>query len=284
MGDADAVAVSLGVPCVDRAAFVELYKKLRDRKGTPALHEVKAWRHILSETPAEAQVRAFIEAHNAEIAEFLETSGADRNVFEQRLMFTAVYGQGHSADPLSLPDALTRVQADISAAAENKVPKGVLFILKEGSFDNRHGAIRKAAFPYKPACCTCTGDPTVDCYAPDGTTLVGYIAPDMRMGYIDDLSVAPEWQGRGIAKGLVCGAAERLLERRVTSISLHVRAANYPAIALYRDCLGFAMSENEFPAWYDWHGGYAMRASCRDIAAQVPQHFRNGDSHEDLAA
>merc|ERR1711860_72794 len=123
----------------------------------------------------------------------------------------------------------TRVMQEFLVAAENKAPKCELsFVL--GKFQDVHYAIRSTAFPYTPASATRQGDMTFDCLTSDGT-LVGYIGFN-DFGYIDDLSVLPAWQGRGVAKGLVCGAARHLADAKVQDIHLHVRACNYPAICL----------------------------------------------------
>ena len=64
--------------------------------------------------------------------------------------------------------------------------------------------------------------------------------------------------------------------RRATEsavISLHVRAANRPAISLYQS-LGLKVGELEFPEWFDWHGGHTLEASCEEIIAKVQAKYR----------
>lgn len=48
------------------------------------------------------------------------------------------------------------------------------------------------------------------------------------------LGVAPEMQGRGLARRLVCEVQRRLAERGARSLFLEVAADNIPALALYR--------------------------------------------------
>lgn len=189
----------------------------------------------------------------------------EHGTFERSMLFTAIYGRvPGSRSALTMEEAFNRVMKDFLAVAENKATNCDL-TFKIGTFDQRHQEIRSAAFPYIPASCTGHGDRAFDCCAPDGM-LVGYIGfhPE---GYIDDLAVLPAWQGRGIARGLVCSTAKSLAEDGVDGIHLHVRACNYPAIALYKS-LGFSIGENEFPPWYDWHGGYKMRGQTVEVAAR----------------
>lgn len=270
------LVAKLNVPKNDQAAFNELYqKRLQQGRGKPCMEDMKNWSKVLADKPAEAQVRAFIKDHEKEIAELAKSSGLKREALEQTLVFTGVYGQTSERTPLPFKDALKVVTANIRAAAANPAPKDCCLTLREGTFDKRHLEIRTASFPYKPASATGGGGRTVDCYfTPDRVSevLVGYIAPGG--GYIDDLAVLPAWQGRQIAKGLICKAAEMLSNQGIERIHLHVRAINYPAISLYREGCGFTVSENVFPGWYDWHGGYEMDAKCSDVAARLPERWR----------
>merc|ERR1719161_2175854 len=178
------------------------------------------------------------------------------------MIFTGVYGKD-----LTLEEALQRVLQELvkqatQARTSSKGPSKP-FILQPGKFDKRHEAVRQAAYPYTPACAAWHGDPVLDCLAPDGKTLAGYMA--MHDSYADDLSVNPEYHGRGIAKGLVCGVATRLLNAGRAEMSLDVRACNEPAFEMYKR-LGFRVTQRRFPGFYDWHGGYSMAAPTKDIA------------------
>lgn len=260
-------AAQLAVPEADRPAFAEFYEKmaLRSGRALPA-SRLGDWRDELEQRPAEVQVKAFMQANEEGIEKFLASSGVSRVAFERTMLFTAIYGQepgGESA--LTMEKALERVMKDFNAAAENKAPKCDL-TFKVGTFDRRHQEIRSVAFPYRPASCTSRGDTTFDCFTPDGM-LVGYIGFGDE-GYIDDLAIIPAWQGRGAARGLVCSTARSLAEGGVDEIYLHVRACNYPAIGLYKG-LGFSIGHNEFPPWYDWHGGYKMSSQTKEVAARM---------------
>merc|ERR1712107_278435 len=91
----------------------------------------------------------------------------------------------------------------------------------------------------------------------------------MSGGYTDDLSVAPQYQGCGVAKALITGAAQLYAGQGVVRMSLDVRAFNVPAIKLYQS-LGFVLaSGNSYPPWYDWHGGYKMHCDSAVIAARL---------------
>jgi len=266
----------------DLAAFAEFYEMTSLARGGKAPHVdcLKLWRQELRDSRSEAEVRAFMVQKQAEITELVKSGTIKQIAFEQRMIFTGVYGKtsseegdilGDGGSPLPLDAVFLLVKEGIRAAESNPVAKTCPLKFRVGTFDERHDQIRKRAFPYTPACGTCEGDDTVDCYGPDGETIVGYIAPRMHSGYIDDLSVLPAWQGRGVAKGLVCKAAEVLAGSGIDKIHLHVRASNYPAIGLYKDCLGFTAGANEFPPWYDWHGGYKMEHTTREVAARMPE-------------
>lgn len=260
----DAAATSLSVPEVDRAAFAEFYgKKHEQSEGKLRESSLQNWRDLLAAKPAEVQIRSWMEQHATQVAEFLASSGVKREVFEQTMIFTSVYG-ANKRGKLSMADAFQRVVGDFRVAAEGKARGEFKLSFQPGIFGSGHFDIRTAAFPYTPASCTSEGDQTFDCRAPDGT-LVGYIGYSSR-GYIDDLAVHPCWQGRKVARGLVCSAANQLLEKGEKRIYLHVRAANYPAIGLYKS-LGFSMSNNIYPGWYDWHGGYEMESDTSQLAS-----------------
>jgi len=266
MAEEAELAAKLAVPDEDRAAFAELAGMYRLRYGHVSETKMKDWREVLQKRRAQVQVKAFMQEHEAEIAEFSDSNGVPRLAIEQGMVFAGIYGQTGDKTALPLKDALDRVMADILAAKENPAPKDLKLTFQMGQFDTRHREIRKKAFPYTPASVTSEGDMTVDSVTPDGT-LVGYIGFSPR-GYIDDLAVLPAWQGRGVAKFLVCMSAKWLSQKGVNEIGLHVRACNIPAINLYKK-LGFSLGENEFPGWYDWHGGYAMQASSAEVAARI---------------
>jgi len=259
-------AAQFAVPEADRPAFAELYEKMTLKShSVTSTERLRSWREFLEKWPAEVQVIAFMRANEEGIEKFLASSHVARASFERSMLFTAIYGQAPgSRSALTMEEACNRVMKDFLAVAENKATKCDL-TFKIGTFDKRHQEIRSAAFPYIPASGTSLGDTTFDCYVPDGM-LVGYIGFTSG-GYIDDLAVLPAWQGRGIARGLVCSTARSLAEGGVDDIHLHVRACNYPAIALY-ESLGFSIGENEFPPMYDWHGGYEMRGQTREVAAR----------------
>jgi len=54
-------------------------------------------------------------------------------------------------------------------------------------------------------------------------------------GHIMDISVAPQWRRRGIAKRLLRFTLEMMGQRQVVVVFLEVRRSNKAAIALYKD-------------------------------------------------
>merc|ERR1712241_1287614 len=114
------------------------------------------------------------------------------------------------------------------------------------------------------------GDEVIECHYMGGgeaeSLLVGFMA--LRGNYADDLSVDPAFQGRGIAKAIVCGAAARLLSQGSGDLTLDVRACNLPGIGMYK-AIGFQVVRRHFPGFYDWHGGYSMKASTAALAEKL---------------
>ena len=264
----------LDVSSSEADAFSEYYaakQAAADRE--PISDELRSWKEDLAATPAEVTVRAFLARPENERQLRAACDGTVPKKLVEKAIFTAVYGKKASS-PLPLNKALARVLAEHTEAkvggAHNAKER---FECTLSRFESEHATLRLKAFPYRPACGSSTGSTTIDCLLTGGSgkpELLGYIACGSD-GYIDDLSVLPACQGCGIARKLVVAAAAQLAAACRPEISLHVRACNYPAIALYTS-LGFGCGELEFPPWYDWHGGYHMSAKAAAVAAAGSQH------------
>lgn len=87
--------------------------------------------------------------------------------------------------------------------------------------------------------------------AMDGETVAGYVGSQSVMGEADmmNLAVAPAYRRTGIAQSLVHGLLDALADRKVSSLTLEVRASNADAIALY-DKLGFSQVGRR-PRYYE---------------------------------
>jgi len=88
-------------------------------------------------------------------------------------------------------------------------------------------------------------------------------------GYVDDIAVLPAFQGQGVASALLAGAAAVEVARGSGELCLDVRAANLPALSLYR-ALGFRFGALEHPGFLDWDGGYSGSASAAVVAKKLP--------------
>lgn len=77
--------------------------------------------------------------------------------------------------------------------------------------------------------------------AMDGDTVAGYIGSQSVMGESDmmNVAVAPEYRRQGVAAALVTALVEELAKAGNHSLTLEVRASNFPAITLYEK-LGFS--------------------------------------------
>ena len=256
------LATELNVPPNSRHAFDELIAKTSQRLNrTLTSTDLAEWKDSLLSAAAEVDINAFIElpSTSAKIAA-VDATVRQRTALTESLIFTCVYGkQGNRA--ISFEEALSRVLREF---ADRRAPGSVEY--RRGKFDERHLAIRTAAFPYKPACGTAKGAPVIEAIDSSTTppTLLGYLSVDKK-GYIDDLSVLPRCQGFGVAQGIVTKTAELLKAEGASTLSLHVRALNKPALRLYAK-LGLTAGENEFPPWYDWHGGFHLEGPISTIA------------------
>ncbi|CAE8657884.1 unnamed protein product [Polarella glacialis] len=263
---AAAAATALAVPSEWLDAFEEFFLELSEAAGSvPSQSQLASWQSTLRSARAVATVRAHLAVHAADIAAALGplATFCQRRAVEQRFIFMGVYGS-----EMSLPDALTQLLEEVRKQSENfdqlqlKEPR---FLLRLGTFDDRrHGSLRSSAYPYSPACSSGPGDAVVECLQASTLELAGYLA--LNGAYADDCSVHPGFQGRGIAKALVCSSAALLAKQRHTHMSLDVRACNLPAFGLYKS-LSFKVVKKHYPGFYDWHGGYKMQA----VLSEVPK-------------
>ncbi len=74
----------------------------------------------------------------------------------------------------------------------------------------------------------------------DGETVAGYVGSQSVLDGADMMNVAvhPDYRRKGIARELVTGLINALVEKGVKSLALEVRVSNAPAIALYEQ-MGF---------------------------------------------
>ena len=251
-----------GVTAEEADAVAEFAAALKQRRGSLGQFDLDVAREALATSPAEVTARNFLATCPGKV----RGVDADASQLGEPFVFAAVYGKDASTDkPLSLEAALDHVLLGFRERRPLTAPPA----FRVGTYGSKHAAIRARAFPYRPACMSGPGDFTVDCVDGASGELLGYVAVDPSSGYMDDLAVLPSAQGNGIARSLVTSTAKVLAERGVPTISLHVRAANRPAIRLYAGSLGMEMGDNEFPPWYDWHGGYHLEASSAEIAAKA---------------
>jgi len=245
----------LAVPEGERQAFKEYYSTLREKfGGAPDDQKLKGWKKDLQQARSEAEVRAHFAGNCALLQLAVDAvlgpasergEGAEDRIWRllhQRFVFLGVY-----APDTSLDDLLGRLRVEAEGIAANAPSAAVGGLrLAPGVFDKPHATVREAAYSYTPACGSWNGDAVLECTS-EGT-LAGYMA--MHGSYADDLSVKPEFQGRGIGKALICGVAARLAKQGQAEMSLDVRACNLPAQELYKS-LGFGIEKQHFPGFYD---------------------------------
>eukprot|EP00123_Amoebidium_parasiticum_P001033 comp12010_c0_seq1/m.6703 comp12010_c0_seq1/g.6703 ORF comp12010_c0_seq1/g.6703 comp12010_c0_seq1/m.6703 type:complete len:166 (-) comp12010_c0_seq1:71-568(-) len=101
----------------------------------------------------------------------------------------------------------------------------------------------------------------------DDGKIVGYVLAKMEEdpseiphGHITSLAVMRSHRRLGIAYKLMHQASQSMVENfEAKYVSLHVRESNRAALHLYRDTLGFNVSEVEAKYYADGEDAYAMR-------------------------
>lgn len=250
---------------------------------------LSGWRQQLAHARAAATVLAFAEGRRAELGGAVRALAAalrsDPKVAARRVRQRWVFLGVYSSAPLE--EAWAALLAELAeqqrsaepaagsdgggGAARTAAWRGALTIA-HGTFDERHMAVRAAAYPYRPMCGSTHGDEVIECVRPaarGAAEVVGYVA--LSGAYIDDVSVAPHAHGRGVAKALLCAAAARLSDRGEPAISLDVRSRNEPALAMYK-ALGFQAGEWRV-GFYDWQGGFHLEAATAQLAGRMPTGF-----------
>merc|ERR1712190_4796 len=98
---------------------------------------------------------------------------------------------------------------------------------------------------------------------------MGYVAMQGG-GYVDDIAVFPEFHGQRVATALLAGAAVvECQSGGAGTLCLDVRAANVPAIQLYK-ALGFKFGSLQHPGFLDWDGGFDGQADAKMVLAKLP--------------
>ena len=235
-GVAERLAERLRVPAARRPAFLEIVAAQGERGA-------KHWEAYLSKVRSHTEVAARID----ELADSLGIE-KDSRAWE-KLVFCGRYSAkaGTALDDAlqSAADGIRRA-ASTSAGAQAALGGPIRFKVVAGRFGDEHLRCREHAFPYKPSVSARHGSAVLHALATEAISglfvpgqLLGYVAVQTE-GYIDDVSVFPEFQGHGVASACLAaaGAIEAASGRRNPTLSLDVRAANVPAIRLYKS-LGF---------------------------------------------
>ena len=74
--------------------------------------------------------------------------------------------------------------------------------------------------------------------ARDGERPVGYVGAQCVLdeGYISNVAVSPKYRRLGIGEGLMRTLERRARERKLSFLTLEVRASNHAAVSLYEKC------------------------------------------------
>jgi len=264
------LAEALKVPQELQLAFFELYE-------TQGEANARRWKSKkLDRVRSAAEVNQCIDAL-PDLLDFIpEDDERSRAHACDRLLFCGRYS---AKEGTPLDDALEAASQGLRLAAETSriVGAGKLgAVIRKGTFGDEHLACRGRGFPYRPSVAASHGSPIIEARAADETpaarkgTLLGYVA--VQGDYIDDLAVEPPYMGQGIAAALLVAVAELSLTtgRGRGRLSLDVRAANTPAVALYRK-LGFEFGPNVYPGFLDWDGGFEGEADAKVVRERLPQ-------------
>lgn len=265
---ASQLAERLQVPKAKLAAFAEVYEAQGERGA-------RRWEEFLRKVRSSAEVESRLEERPELLAPF---EGKDAHILErakQRLIFCGRYSAKVGT---SLDEALESAASGLSAAAETAAKVGgtgrLRMTVAAGRFGDEHLACRTSSFPYRPSVSASHGSHVVEARTAEDTsaagrgTLLGYAAMQGG-GYVDDLAVEPAFHGQSVASALLAGCAAAELKRGCDSLSLDVRAANVPALELYR-AIGFNFGALEHPGFLDWDGGYSGSADASVVLKRLP--------------
>ncbi|EPQ59079.1 acyl-CoA N-acyltransferase [Gloeophyllum trabeum ATCC 11539] len=116
--------------------------------------------------------------------------------------------------------------------------------------------------------------PSLSYVAEEGGRIVGYILAKMEEdvgeddephGHVTSISVLRSYRRLGLAKKLMVQSQEAMATiYRASYVSLHVRKSNRAALGLYKDSLGFEVSDVEKKYYADGEDAYAMRLSLKN--------------------
>jgi ribosomal protein S18 acetylase RimI-like enzyme len=264
------LAAQLKVPDAELAAFAEVF-------ACQGARGAKNYRTLLQKVRSNHEVLACIDAMAAEgKLPALDDKMRDRLVFCGRYSAKAGTALDQALDQAAAGTAAALATREACAA----LPGGKLpFTVRQAKFGDEHLAARGAAFPYRPSVSATHGSAVLEARASQTVagvvakgTLVGYVAVQGG-GYIDDIAILPQFHGQGGASGLLAAAAALEVQSRRTELSLDVRAANVPAIKLYR-ALGFEFSPLAFPGFLDWDGGLEGQADAATVLTKQPPNCR----------
>lgn len=123
--------------------------------------------------------------------------------------------------------------------------------------------------------------------ADDGGKIVGYVLAKMEddqpgepHGHITSLAVLREYRKLGLATKLMSTVEKVMLgcfDARY--VSLHVRVSNKAALTLYKETLGFKVTETETKYYADGEDAYDMRKELRPQGAPKVEQCGHGCSH-----
>ncbi|CAE8634516.1 unnamed protein product [Polarella glacialis] len=270
---ATALAAQLRVPAEKLSAFAEVYEALGARgaeRWEELLRKVRSTAEVeqrIVQRPDLLQGGAFEKARTDEMK--MLSNAKDRLVFCGR--YSAKVGT-------ALDAALDSASAGLKAAAETAAKLGggeLKVVLAHASFGDEHAACRIEAFPYRPSVSAGHGTAVIEARTAERTaaamagTLLGYVA--MQGNYIDTIEVFNAYSGLGVATALLAGAAAVEVAQGGAELCLDVRAANTPALAMYKK-LGFSFGALQHPGFLDWDGGYEGRAEASAVKAKLPSH------------
>eukprot|EP00933_Yihiella_yeosuensis_P076255 TRINITY_DN85939_c0_g1_i1.p1 TRINITY_DN85939_c0_g1~~TRINITY_DN85939_c0_g1_i1.p1 ORF type:complete len:273 (+),score=41.76 TRINITY_DN85939_c0_g1_i1:88-906(+) len=262
---AEELASKLGIPATKLAAFKEVY----EAQGP---HNARRWEEYLKKVRSSSEV----EHRISERPELLSSLRLNENQLvkaKERLIFCGRYSAkvGTALDP-ALDDAVAGIQSALQTASVVEGGK-IAFAVIHARCGDEHIACRADAFPYRPSVSCSHGAPVIEARARETTAaaksgqLLGYVA--MQGNYVDTIEVFNAFTGQGIATALLAAAAHVEVAKGGNELCLDVRAANVPAISMYKS-LGFRFGSITFPGFLDWDGGFEGSADAKMVKSKLP--------------
>jgi len=258
------LAADFGVPPEKLPAFREVCEATGNRGASH-------WEELLGKVRSTFEVEQRISGRPELLS---AVDGSDERTVGRAKEQLKYWGRYSAKVGTTLDEALDLaaegIATGLSIAAAGKLRLRISMAIA----DDEHLNCQGQAFPYRFNPMVAHGRQVIEARPAEdfgvvaAGTLLGYISLDS-FGYIGEIAVIPQYQGRGVATALVVAAASAVTANGGQIMCVDIRSGNQPAINMFK-ALGFKLSSLEHPGFFDWDGGYYCEATAKDVAKHVP--------------